>query len=246
MAIYKLKNSTRCWDGESIGILILDAHYPCVPGNVGNATTFDFPVRYKKVKGASIDRLLNQRDPSLLKPFIEAALELEAEGVRAITGACGFMALFQEDVAEALKIPVFLSSLLQVPFIRRILNPSLKIGIITANSACLTDKHFHAAGITCDMNIVIKGMEEKDEFRTAILEEKGTLDSNRIEKEVVAVAETMIKEHPEVGAILLECSDLPPYAKAVQESTGRPVFDFITMIRFVHTAVVQQEYHGFM
>jgi len=244
MVIYKIKNSTRCWDGESIGILILDAHYPCIPGNVGNATTFDFPVRYKKVNGASIDRLLNQRDPSLVKPFVEAALELESEGVRAVTGACGFMALFQEEVAAALRIPVFLSSLLQVPFIRRILNPSLKIGIITANASCLTEKHFRAVGVDTCEDIVIRGMEEMEEFRTAILEEKGTLDSEKIEQEVVEVAKNLVEEHPEAGAILLECSDLPPYAKAVQEATGRPVFDFITMIRFVHTAVVQQSYEG--
>ena len=246
MVIYKIKNSTRCCDGESIGIFILDAHYPCIPGNVGNATTFDFPVRYKKVNGASIDRLLNQRDPSLVKPFVEAALELESEGVRAVTGACGFMALFQEEVAAALRIPVFLSSLLQVPFIRRILNPSLRIGIITANASCLTEKHFRSVGVDTCEDIVIRGMEEMEEFRTAILEEKGTLDSEKMEQEVVEVSKNLVEEHPEVGAILLECSDLPPYAKAVQEATGRPVFDFITMIRFVHTAVVQQSYEGFM
>ncbi|KUK58421.1 MAG: Uncharacterized protein XD80_0855, partial [Synergistales bacterium 53_16] len=73
MVVYKLKSKSRSWDGESIGILILDAAYPCVPGNVGNASTFDFPVRYREVNGASIERLLNRMDPGLLEPFIEAA-----------------------------------------------------------------------------------------------------------------------------------------------------------------------------
>ena len=117
MARYKVRSRTRSWDGVPIGILILDACYPCIPGNVGNATTYDFPVRYKEVSGASSEKLINQRDPSLLALFIDAAQELEREGVRAITGACGFMALFQRQVAQAVHIPVFISSLLQVPFV---------------------------------------------------------------------------------------------------------------------------------
>ncbi|NLH94758.1 MAG: aspartate/glutamate racemase family protein [Synergistaceae bacterium] len=246
MTVYRIKSKTRSWDGETIGILILDCAYPCVPGNVGNATTFPFPVRYKEVRGSSIERLLNERDPELLKPFIDGARELEAEGVRAITGACGFMALFQKQVAEAVEIPVFLSSLLQVPFICRTLTSKQKVGIITANAGVLTDEHFENVGITKEMPIVVYGMEDQEEFRTSILEEKGTLDSDLIEKEVVGVAQRMVQEHPEVAAILLECSDLPPYAAAVHAATGRPVFDFITMIKYVHSALVPTKYEGYM
>lgn len=246
MTVYKIRSKTRSWDGQAIGILILDAAYPCVPGNVGNATTFPFPVRYKEIRGSSIERLLNERDPELLKPFIEGAKELEAEGVRAITGACGFMALFQKQVAQAVQVPVFLSSLLQVPFIYRTLSSGQKIGIITANSKCLTDEHFANVGITPEMPVVIYGMEDQTEFYTAVLEEKGTMDSNLVEKEVVGVASRMIEENPEIAAILLECSDLPPYAQAVHAATGRPVFDFITMIKYVHSALVPTGYQGYM
>jgi aspartate/glutamate racemase len=246
MTVYRIKSKSRSWDGEPIGILILDAAYPCVPGNVGNATTFSFPVRYKEVRGASITRLLNERDPALLAPFIDGARELEAEGVRAITGACGFMALFQPQVAAAVHVPVFLSSMLQVPFIARTLPPGQQVGIITANAACLTEEHFVNVGITPEISKVVYGMEEQEEFRTAVLEEKGTLDSELIEKEVVSVAERMVRECPKVGAILLECSDLPPYAAAVHEATGLPVFDFITMIRHVHSALVPTRYSGHM
>ena len=246
MTVYKIRSKTRSWDGQAIGILILDAAYPCVPGNVGNATTFPFPVRYKEIRGSSIERLLNERDPELLKPFIEGAKELEAEGVRAITGACGFMALFQKQVAQAVQVPVFLSSLLQVPFIYRTLSSGQKIGIITANSKCLTDEHFANVGITPEMPVVIYGMEDQTEFYTSVLEEKGTMDSNLVEKEVVGVASRMIEENPEIAAILLECSDLPPYAQAVHAATGRPVFDFITMIKYVHSALVPTGYQGYM
>lgn len=246
MAVFHVRNKLQSWYGESIGILILDAAYPCVPGNVGNASTFDFPVRYKVVKNASIDRLLKQRDPSLLVPFIEAARELQEEGVKAVTGACGFMALFQRQVAHALDIPVFLSSLLQVPFIYQMLPRGRKIGIISADSSALTSEHFSSVGISPDIPLVFGGMQNQVEFRDAVLLEKGTLDSAQIEREVVEIAEQMVSRNPDIAVIVLECSDLPPYAAAVQAAVNRPVFDFITMIQYVHSSLVRRPFQGFM
>ncbi len=246
MTVFHVRNKLQSWYGESIGILILDAAYPCVPGNVGNASTFDFPVRYKVVKNASIDRLLNQRDPSLLDPFIEAARELQDEGVKAVTGACGFMALFQRQVADALEIPVFLSSLLQIPFIYQMLPRGRKIGIISADSSALTLEHFSSVGITPDIPLILAGMENQVEFREAVLLEKGTLDSEQIQGEVVEVAKQMVHKDPDIAAIVLECSDLPPYAAAVQAAVQMPVFDFITMIQYVNSALVRRPFQGFM
>ncbi|MBN9467171.1 MAG: aspartate/glutamate racemase family protein [Bosea sp.] len=242
MTAYSVRTKSQSWYGQPIGILILDAAYPCVPGNVGNATTYDFPVCYQEVRGASIERLLTQRDPALAEPFVEAARELERRGVRAITGACGFMALFQRQVAGAVEIPVFLSSLMQVPFIHAATGKP--VGIITANASLLRAEHFDLLGISPSIPKSIAGMETQPEFRSAILEEKGTLDSAAIEAEVVAVARDLIGQAPETGAILLECSDLPPYARAVQEAVDRPVFDFNTMINYMHGAIVRRRYSG--
>lgn len=244
MAQIQVTRKSQSWYGESIGILILDASYPCIPGNVGNASTFPFPVRYQEVSGASIDRLLNQRDPSLLDPFIVAAKKLESRGVKAITGACGFMAQFQPHVRAAVNIPVFLTSLLQIPFIFQV--TGRPVGVITANAACLTPEHFKGAGIPDGLPMVVAGMERQSEFRGAVLEEKGTLDSNKIEQEVVQVARELVTGDPTIGAILLECSDLPPYARAVQRAVNLPVYDFFTMISYVHAAHVRLPFNGFM
>jgi len=244
MAFFQAKNKKQSWYGESIGILILDATYPCIPGNVGNASTFPFPVRYKVVKEASIERLIKQKDITLLEPFIDAAIELQEEGVKAITGACGFMALFQREVSDAVDVPVFLSSLLQIPFIYQI--KKQKIGIITADSKSLTPEHFISVGVNKEIPLLIGGMEDQKEFREAILEEKGTLDSDLIESEVVGVAKKLITENPDIGALVLECSDLPPYAHAIQKEVNLPIFDFTTMIQYVHTTLVRKEFQGFM
>lgn len=237
---------SQSWYGIPVGILILNASYPCIPGNVGNATSFAFPVRYKEVSEASINGLIKHRDPALLKPFIQGAQELEAEGVRCIAGACGFMALFQREIAESVQIPVCMSSLLQIPFIRQILPANKKIGIVTANAASLTEEHFKAVGVSSLKSIVIQGLEDAREFREAILEEKGTLDSDRMEREVVDAVQNLVNMHPDIGALLFECSDLPPFAYRTQQTVGLPIFDFNTMIQHVYSSVIQPQYHGYM
>lgn len=238
MTVYTVTRKTQSWYGEQIGILILDAAYPCIPGNVGNATTYEYPVRFQEVRGASIDRLLNQRDPALKDVFIEAAVELQNRGVKAITGACGFMAYFQEEVAAAVDVPVFLSSLMQIPFMHALCGG--RVGVITANATRLTPRHFAACNVADHVPLAVAGMEGQTEFREAILEERGTLDSAAIEREVTEVARRLVR------SILLECSDLPPYAHAVQAATGRPVFDFITMINYVQQSIARRAYTGAM
>jgi len=246
MTIFFAKDPKKSWYGEAIGILILDATYPCIPGNVGNATTYDFPVRYKVVKDATIERLLTRRDPSLVQPFIDAARELEDEGVKAITGACGFMALFQKQIRQSVNIPVFMSSLLQIPFIHQIITPGKKVAVITADSTAITPDHFLNVGVSPDIPLVIAGMENCPEFYSAVLKEKGSLDSHKIELEIVDVVKQLLIQNRDIGAFLLECSDLPPYGAAVFRETGLPVFDYITMIKHVYTALSQKPYSGFM
>lgn len=240
--IYKSRLESQSWAGESIGIVVLDCNYPYLPGNVANATTYDFPVRYSVVHGATNDRLIYQRDADLLQPFIHAAKQLEAEGVKAITSGCGFMALFQKEIAASVSIPVFLSSLLQVPFIHQITGK--RVGIISANSTNLKADHLANTGVSEHVPLAIAGMENNRAFTQAIFEPDGTLDDDAIRQGVVDVAATLVSDHDDLGAILLECSDLPPYAHAVQRATGLPVFDFITMIKYVHASLACKPYQG--
>ena len=242
--IYESRLKKQNWAGETIGIIVLECDYPFIPGNVANATTFNFPVRYAAVDGVNNHHLIYQRDPSLLTPFIQAAQKLEAEGVRAITGACGFMALFQEKIAASVSVPTFLSSLMQIPFIHHITRK--RIGIISADKSQLTQEHFIQSGVDSQIPITIGGMENNDAFRKAIFFSDGTLDNDAIQEGVIAVAQTLQAKHDDLGAILLECSDLPPYAHAIQAATGLPIFDFITMINYVHETLVRRPFHGFM
>jgi len=232
--------------GEAIGILLLDTRIPFPPGDVGNATTYTFPVRYEVVEGASIERLINKQDASLLEPFIKAGWGLVKGGVKAITGDCGFMVLFQEQLSREFPVPVFMSSLLQIPFILKILGPGKKVGIITADSRNLTEKHLQAAGVEDEMATKVAGMQDQEHFYDAILAEKGQLDFEAVQREVIQVGRELTSQDDNIGAILLECSDLPPYAAALQEAVKLPVFDFVTMINYVFSALVRKRFEGFI
>src|SRR6056297_1477654 len=231
--------------GEAIGILLLENYVPFVPGDTANATSYNYPVRFQRVPGFTVKRIM-AHDMSLVDEIIAAARSLQAEGVRAITGDCGFMALYQERIASNLDVPVFLSSLAQIQFMRTLLKPGGQIGIITANSKSLDSSVLSGVGITPGEDLVISGLESSPSFVGSIFEENGTIDTELIEAEVVEIAKRLVEAHQDVKLLLLECSLLPPYGAAVQEATGLPVFDYVTMIDYVYSAVVKKKFSGFM
>lgn len=231
--------------GEAIGILLLDTSVPFIPGDVANATTYSFPVRFRKVEGFTVARAIG-KDPSVFDALLTAGEEIVSQGVRAITGDCGFMAIHQSKLAGVLGVPVFLSSLLQIPFIGSIVGDKAKVGVITADSRSLDNELLHELGVHQTGRVVIEGLEHRKHFFSFAIEETGILDVDAVEKEVVAAAQNLVDKDPSVGAILLECSLLPPYAAAVQEAVRLPVFDYVTMINYVFSAVVKQKYAGFI
>lgn len=243
MPIYKVRPQAESY-GHEIGILLIDCRTPFIPGDVGNASSYGYPVLYRTVPNVTLDRLIEQGDLSLTEKVIETARALEASGVRAIASDCGYMMHFQEQVAAAVSIPVMLSSLQQLPFIASLLGPRQAIGIICANRRRLTDALLEKAYPNGRIALHVAGLENCPNFRAPILDETDTLDSDAIEAEVVKTAEALCEAHPQIGAILLECSNLPPYAHAVQAVTGRPVFDFLTMIDHVRAACRRRIYVG--
>jgi len=240
--IYKVIKG-RVSNGESIGILLLDTYCPHIPGAVANATSFSFPVRYKTINGFTVNRIF-EHDMSILPALIEAGEELVNAGVKAITGDCGYMALYQKELANHLDVPVFMSSLLQVPFISSMLGSDEKIGNVCANSKSMDRTVLHAVGISENIPICIRGLEDQKNFYEAGIDEVGSLDADAIEKEVVSVVQQMIEDDPKIKAILLECSMLPPYSKAVSEAVNLPVFDFVDMINYVYSSIVKKQFDG--
>lgn len=236
--------------GAAIGMITFKPKYPAlIKGHTSNALTYRFPILFKMVDFSTLDAVINpEPNYSSLPKYIQAAKELEEEGVKAITTNCGYLVFYQEKLSEAVNIPVFTSSLLQVPLVYKSLKKGKKVGIICARSECLTRKHLECAGIDESIPIAVAGMDKGREFRAAIREPQDPVnwkfsgDFKKVEKEVVEVAEKLVRENPNVGAIVCECTELPPYSPAIQEATKLPVFDMVTLVNYVYNAVVKERH----
>lgn len=230
--------------GYPVGIVYIeDVWYPMVPGNVVNGYTYDFPVRLGAVEGLTVQDLFNTED-HVQEAVIKAVQKLVAEGCRAISSACGFFGNYQKVIAECVDVPVAMSSLVQINYILPLLKPHQKLGILTADESSLTDALLAQCGVTDRSRLVVRDMRSAPEFN-CVVEGRGSFDNGKAEQEIVSAALSCM-EDGEIGAILLECSDMPPYAWAVQAACGVPVFDFITLIRWLKNAVTQRPYTGFI
>ena len=226
--------------GEGIGIIMTNKIKARPPGDVGNATTFNFPVRYYVVE-EMVGYRHRMNDRSLLEPMLKAVRELEAAGVLGITTTCGFLSTFQRELSAAVSIPVFTSSLMLLPLIYEMYSRSGKVGIITANQPDLKPEFFEAVGAE-KVPVVLAGMQDQPGFRGSVTEDVPVLDFDQITEEATGVARRLVAENPDVRAILLECANLPPYARAIQLATGLPVFDFVTLTNMVYDAVRAESY----
>ena len=233
--------------GQEIGILLLETFVPLLPGNVANQATFPFPVRYKVIPGASPNKLLYEGGGDMLPAVIESARELVRDGVRAISAGCGYFARFQEQVAEAVDVPVFLTSLLQAPFITRGLKRGDKVGIICADAKVFSKEPqlLRAVGIDESISYVMVGLQECPEFAASFLGNCGSLDHEAVQQEVCGVVQELVARHPEVRSLLFECSDLPPYAWATQLAVRLPIWDYSTLIRWVYHGVVREPFDDY-
>ncbi len=233
-------------NGFPVGILQLWAHLPFFPGNVSNAYTYDFPVKFLEVKGSGIDNIL-AGDMSLVDNIVAAAKQLETDGCRVICANCGFFGHYQRLVADQLDVPCYLSSMVQVPWALVAMKSSQKLGILTANRHTLTPSLFEACGITPEMRArcVVAGAQDQEEFPN-ILTGRGGLDYDKVGDEVCGLARQLVQDNPDIGAILLECTDMPPYAHRIQAELGLPVYDAITLIRYAKSVVTQTPYYGFL
>ena len=201
-----------------------------LPGNSTNLASYPFPVKLVEVKGANTDTVILHPSQKLLEDMIQLAKELEKEGVRAITTSCGFNAIFQEALANAVDIPVFTSSLLQVPFAQALVGRDRAVGVITASASSLSEKHLRACGITAEMHPIVMGLENAPEWSKIFDHPDDSFDMDLVTEEILNVARQGVKDHPEIGAIVLECTDLPPFARRIREELDIPVFDFNSMI----------------
>lgn len=226
--------------GASVGILMLEARFPRIPGDMGNAQTWPFPVLYNVVRSASPDRVVRNRAEGLLDSFIAAARELVADGADGITTNCGFLSLFQNELAEAVGVPVASSSLMQVAMVNQLLPPAKRAGVLTISGSTLSDAHLTAAGVPPDTPIGTT--EGGREFTRVILDNEDTLDVDAARQDNVDAARALCDAHSDLGAIVLECTNMTPYAADIRAATGLPVFTMADFVIWFQSSLAPRRY----
>lgn len=211
---------------RTLGILMLDTAFQRPPGDVGHPASWDCAVSYKVVGGATATKIVHQDASGLIPAFVEAAKDLVAEGASAIITSCGFMARYQDQLAAQIAVPFGASSLMQLPILQRTLGAGRKAGVLTYDAQSLGVSALVAVG--ADPATPIYGMPRDGAFH-AVIEGGQPYDRLAMEAEIHAAARRMLSDHPEVGAILLECTNMPPFSYGLRQAFGLPVQDILTL-----------------
>jgi Asp/Glu/hydantoin racemase len=221
--------------GAAVGILMLDARFPRIPGDMGNALSWPFPVLYRVVRDASPDRVVRRGAVGMRDAFIAAARDLVRDGADGITTNCGFLSLFQDDLAAAVDVPVVSSALMQVAWVNRILPPGRRSGILTISASTLTPEHLIRANVP--QGTPIASTEAGREFTRAILGDAAQLDIDLARQDVVDAARALAADHPDLGAIVLECTNMVPYAADIRLAIGLPVFSIESLVTWFQSGL---------
>ena len=226
--------------GAAVGILMLETRFPRILGDMGNAATWPFPVHYRVVRGASPEKVVRGNPKDLLDAFVQAGRDLVATGADGITTNCGFLALVQDELREALGVPVATSSLIQVPMVQAMLPPTRKPVILTISKTTLTDAHLKAAGVPLDTPIY--GTDGGRAFTRDILGDAPRIDFEACRLDLLDAADEIIANEPDAGAIVLECTNMVPYAADIRKRTGLPVYSVYSMIEWFQAGLMPRKF----
>jgi hypothetical protein len=216
--------------------MMLDTSFERPVGDVGNAASWPFPVLYKRISGATARKVVSGQDDDLLDAFVAAGQELVAEGAFALTTSCGFLALRQSQLSARLAVPVATSSLLQIPSLLATLPKGKTVGVITYDRASLTERHFHEVGVHEEPPIA--GLPKDGAFH-GLIEGGMAYDAKALAEELSATVEGLLSHHAEIGALLFECTNLPPFSARISQRFGLPVFDILTLGKWLHSSQLE-------
>jgi len=204
-----------------LGLLVLDTRFERVPGDAGRPDSYAMPVHAMVVPGASPQRVVREADPALLQPFVDAARTLVAQGAAAITTSCGFLAQHQAALQAAVPVPVWTSALLKLSEL-----PSP--GVVTVDAASLKPAHLVAAGAAADTPVA--GLAPGCHLQRTLLDNRPGLRVEQARQDVLECATRLVQTRPHIRHLVLECTNMPPYADAVAQALGRPVHHLLTLV----------------
>lgn len=226
---------------RSLGVIMLDTGFPRPPGDVGNSASWEMPVRFTRVSGASPDKIIRHGGAGLIENFIAAGEVLIDQGCSALVTSCGFMARHQSVLSAKLSVPIATSSLLQLPMVSTLIGLHRKVGVITYDEAGLDDAIFIAC--RADIRTPRIGMPNDGAFRD-LIEGSGNYDRAALEAEIILTVQRLQSDHPDLGAIVFECTNMPPFRQAVAKACGLPVFDVLSLGHWLFSSTSSRAFAG--
>ncbi len=240
-ASQRLAHGGKTIHGARVGMVMVDTVFPRMPGDFGNMVTWPFPVLVKIVRGFSPTKVTTLPAEEMMEPFALAAEELVAEGADGITSSCGFLSLVQEELRQRCGVPVGVSALMQVPFIERLLPPGKRVGVLTVSTQLLEERHLVAAGAGADTPL--GGCENGSEFvRIFASDDQVEVDAAAAERDVLQAGDALMARHPEIGAVVLECTNLQPFTRALRDHIGVPVYDAYSFVCWFHAGLAPRDF----
>jgi hypothetical protein len=237
--------------GMGLGIMLVDEIYPGFPGDVRNASAYPFPIQYDVIAGVDSEMLIFDEDKSkFVQPIVDSARRLERFGCRAIAAECGYFAYFQPDVAGAVDVPVFMSSLLQVPWLQQAIGSRGQVGILCADREHLTETHLRNVGIDPETVLIAGAMDEYEspEFDSLWDGDKRpelpTSDYAAAEENIIRIARDFVDRNPSIRALMLECTGFQPFARAIQRDIDMPVASWGTLLDYAFSVTVHRDFYG--
>ena len=240
----KLVSGGKTFYGYDVGIIMLDTIFPRIPGDIGNANSFNYPVLYEKVENWKPNKVVLDLQKEDIGPFIDAARRLEKSGCKIISTSCGFLSLFQKEIAESVDASVFTSALLMAPMVKATISSNKKVCILTANKRTLTDNHLASVGINRN-DYIIYGLEEEKTFTNFTVENWNEVDIEECKEDLLKIARRAMVENDNIGAFVLECTNMPPYSLDIQHEVKRPVYDIISLLDFARESINKRNFERY-
>jgi len=216
------RSSSPSSDQTVLGVLMLDTHFPRPVGDIGNPDSFDHPVIYRRLPGAIVSRVVTDQPlpNELADHFVDQARRLEDDGATLITTSCGFLFPLQSRIQAAVSVPVVTSALCLLPKLRQQTPAGQPIGVLTFDVAQLSAHHIPDEG-----SVIIEGLTASDHLFKVIADDLPQLDQAEASINVADALDRLVCRHTDLQAVVLECTNLPPYKSKLLQHRHLSIFD---------------------
>jgi len=105
----------------------------------------------------------------------------------------------------------------------------------------LDGPYFEAVNVPADTPV--KGMPKDGNFVRWIKHGDASIPFDTLREEVLAAAREFVHEHPDIGAIVCECTNLAPFSADIAEELNLPVYDCVTLVNWFQAGLKPQRFN---